>query len=111
MTVGAKFDRQSDPGQPVAHAPIAGLKNDQPLWPQHADPAPDLLREIAAIGRVVEFAVMDTPAQGALIVAKMPHGREEIGEATLVLRHIGRLRAHLHLENGVLPGIEPVERG
>ena len=93
------------------HTPVARLEDNEALRAAALRPIANLIAEIAAIIGIVEFAIIHAPPERALLVAKMPHRREEEGEPALVLRDINRLLPHLHLQNRVMRRIKAVEGG
>jgi hypothetical protein len=74
---------ESEGAELLLHAPITGFEEDETLRVDLGGPAAHLGGKAAAIGEVVELAVEDLAAGGALLVAKMLHGGEEKREPPL----------------------------
>ena len=111
VTVVAQLDGECERAQQVAQAPVAGLQEDQAFGREGGVMAGEFAGEAAGVGGVIQRGVVDDAAGGALRIAEVTHGGEEIGDAQAVLGDGAGFLAQLRLQDGVLGGVEAVERG
>lgn len=106
--VGQDADRNAKCGFPavhhLGHAPFAGLRQHNVLGLAPRQRPFHLARKRAAITRIVELHIIDTPAIVLQLLGEVTHRGEDKGDLLLVVRRIRRLFLHLgHEDDGVLP--------
>ena len=93
-------DRQPETQFPIfqhrAHPPFTCLRHVNGGGVMPRDSARDLGNEAAAIGRIVQFHIIDRPPQRAQPIGMVAHGGQDEGDLRLVMADIAGLIRHLH---------------